>query len=155
MKRIAAIVASAGGAGYLPIAPGTWGTAVGCLLIYVLGRFQLISYEPWIILSAGVVLSIVSHYLISYLPETWEHDDGKIVIDEVIGMLITMIFVPITLLNLFLGFVLFRIFDIWKPLGIRKFDDLQTDWGVIADDVLAGIYANVTLQVVIVLLLWI
>jgi phosphatidylglycerophosphatase A len=83
------------------------------------------------------------------LEPEWGHDPQKIVIDEIIGFWIAMIAVPYTAWTLFAGFVLFRIFDIWKPLGIRKMEKFKGGWGVMLDDVLAGIYANIVLQVLI------
>lgn len=69
--------------------------------------------------------------------------------DEVIGMWITMLFVPFNNINLLIGFILFRFFDIAKPLGVRKLEALPRGVGVMADDVLAGIYANIVLQIII------
>ena len=79
----------------------------------------------------------------------WGKDHGRVVIDEVAGMCITLLFVPVTLKFVLIGLVLFRFFDIVKPLGIRQLEKLPGGWGVMADDVLAGIYANVVLQILI------
>ena len=65
-----------------------------------------------------------------------------------------MLFIPFTLINLIIGFFLFRLFDIWKPLFIRKLEALPGGWGVMLDDVLAGVYANVVLQVIVYLALF-
>jgi phosphatidylglycerophosphatase A len=72
-----------------------------------------------------------------------------VVIDEVAGMLITLIFIPITLKCVLTGLVLFRFFDITKPLFIRKMESLPKGWGVMADDVLAGIYAHIVLTIIV------
>jgi phosphatidylglycerophosphatase A len=79
----------------------------------------------------------------------WGKDSSKVVIDEVAGMLITLLFIPVTVNNLMVGLLLFRFFDIAKPLGIRKMEDLPKGWGVMADDVLAGIYAHIVLLVLV------
>jgi phosphatidylglycerophosphatase A len=71
------------------------------------------------------------------------------VIDEVAGMCISLLWIPATPLNIFIGLVLFRFFDILKPLFIRKLEALPGGWGVMFDDVLAGIYANIILQIFI------
>jgi len=155
MKWLATFISSAGGAGYAPIAPGTWGTLVGCLLLYLFTVLFESFDATWPLLLLTVIVTIVSHQLISFLPDTWIHDDGKIVIDEVLGLWVTLLFLPLSPLNLLLGFILFRIFDIWKPLGIRWFDRLKSDWGVIADDLVAGVYANIALRGVILFLAWI
>ncbi len=152
MKWLAKAILSAGGAGYAPIAPGTWGTAVGGVVLYMLSMTTSHMIQGIVIVAGSVVLSILSHQLIPYLPKSWAHDDGRIVIDEVIGMWVTLSFIPLTFLNICIGFVLFRIFDIWKPFGIERFDKLHTNWGVIADDILAGIYSNLVLRVILVLL---
>ena len=76
----------------------------------------------------------------------WGHDAGKIVIDEVVGMWITLWLVPKSLMLYAIGFVLFRVFDILKPLGVRQSQKLPGGWGVMVDDLLAGVYANLILQ---------
>ncbi|SDG58272.1 phosphatidylglycerophosphatase A [Pedobacter terrae] len=82
--------------------------------------------------------------------EIWGKDHNRVVIDEVAGMCITLLFVPLKWQYTLIGLVLFRFFDILKPFGIRKLEELPGGWGVMADDVLAGIYANVILQLVVV-----
>lgn len=80
------------------------------------------------------------------LEAVWGSDPSRIVIDEMVGVWIAMLGVPFSITNLALAFVLFRIFDIWKPLGIRKMEDFKSGWGVMMDDVLAGIYALILLH---------
>lgn len=82
--------------------------------------------------------------------EIWGKDHNRVVIDEVAGMCITLLFVPLKWQYTLIGLVLFRFFDILKPFGIRKLEKLPGGWGVMADDVLAGIYANIILQLVMV-----
>lgn len=82
--------------------------------------------------------------------EIWGKDHNRVVIDEVAGMCITLLFVPLKWQYTLIGLVLFRFFDILKPFGIRKLEELPGGWGVMADDVLAGIYANIILQLVMV-----
>ena len=79
----------------------------------------------------------------------WGKDHNRVVIDEVAGMCITLLFIPVEIKYVALGLVLFRFFDIVKPLGIRKLEKWPGGWGVMADDVLAGIYANVVMQLII------
>lgn len=76
----------------------------------------------------------------------WGHDSSKVVVDEVAGMMITLAWAPVDIRYAVAGFVLFRFFDILKPLGIRKAEKLRGGWGVMGDDVLAGIYSFVILQ---------
>jgi phosphatidylglycerophosphatase A len=155
MKWLATFISSAGGAGYVPFAPGTWGTLVGCIILYVLSYFFVGFNSGWQLVGLTIVLSVFSHQLIAFLPDTWVHDDGRIVIDEVLGLWVTLFFLPVTPTTLVLGFIFFRIFDIWKPLGIRYFDQLKSNWGVIVDDIVAGVYANIALRGVILILSWI
>ncbi len=79
----------------------------------------------------------------------WGKDSNKVVIDEVAGMMITLLFLPINFKSVFTGLVLFRFFDIIKPLFIKKMELLPKGWGVMADDVLAGIYANLVLKLIL------
>lgn len=79
----------------------------------------------------------------------WGKDHSRVVIDEVAGQAIALLFIPVSLLYILTALVLFRFFDIAKPLLIRKLEALPGGWGVMADDVLAGIYANIILQVII------
>ena len=74
-------------------------------------------------------------------------DPGQVVADEVCGFLVTMILVPSTLSNIFLGFLLFRFFDITKPYPVRKFEKLPGGWGIVIDDIAAGVYACITLHI--------
>jgi phosphatidylglycerophosphatase A len=84
----------------------------------------------------------------------WGEDASKIVIDEVLGMFLTLCFVPFSWTNLLLGFVLFRFYDIVKPFGIRKLEQYPHGWGVMLDDAAAGVAANGTLQVLLVMGQW-
>jgi len=76
----------------------------------------------------------------------WGKDHGRVVIDEVAGMCISLLFIPVTIWYVLAGLILFRFFDIVKPLFIKKLELLPGGWGVMMDDVLAGIYANILLQ---------
>jgi phosphatidylglycerophosphatase A len=137
-------LATALGAGYLPKAPGTWGSAVGLLL--------------WLVLpaSAWVQATAIAFVLVA---GTWSagvaerhfgrHDPGQVVIDEVAGMLITMFLNPAGWVSALLGFLLFRAADIVKPFPARRFEGLPGGFGIMADDVMAAIYANLVLRLCI------
>lgn len=148
------IFATGFGAGYSPIAPGTMGALVGVLFL-IPELFRLTWHHlPTPIIDPWYLVLIFSFFFIGVkatneLESEWGHDPQRIVIDEIVGMWITMIAVNDTLSTLFAGFILFRIFDIWKPLGIRKAEKLKGGWGVMTDDVLAGVYANIVLQILI------
>ena len=79
----------------------------------------------------------------------WGKDSSKVVIDEVAGMCLTLLFIPVRWQYVLIGLVLFRFFDIVKPLYIRRMEKLNGGWGVMMDDVLAGIYSNIVLQLIV------
>lgn len=146
MKKIILLLATGLGSGYSPVAPGTFGSLVGLLLYvplsYLTLPLYLVTVLTFIILSAWV--STAAEALLQ------AKDCQKIVIDEVAGILVTMALVPYSWKAAILGFVLFRIFDIVKPYPARLIQDKVTGgWGVVGDDVMAGIYANIVLQVIL------
>lgn len=136
---VARALATAGGAGLSPIAPGTCGTLVTLPLCWALAHVGLGAY---LAIVAGVIALGV--WAAHVADESWKtHDSGRIVIDEVAGMLLTVAFVDRRSLTLLaVGFVLFRVADIWKPWPARAIDrGLGGGLGVILDDVAAGAYA--------------
>lgn len=145
------IIATGFGSGYAPVAPGTAGALIACGILWVL---QLVMPEQfsggweqahWLLLLTFVffLLGIKSA---GEVEKDWGHDASRVVVDEMVGVWIAMLGVPFTWPNLLLAFVLFRVFDIWKPLGIRKLERLSGGWGVMMDDVLAGVYAAILLH---------
>ncbi len=137
------------GTGCVPMMPGTIGTLVG-VLFYL--PMQTLSWPIYIgvtvvLFSLGVWLCDVTARHLGV------HDHGGIVWDEIVGFLITMTAVPPDWRFVLLGFVLFRLFDIWKPWPISWLDSkLSGGLGIMSDDVLAGIYALIVLQIIINLL---
>ncbi|MCG8671631.1 MAG: phosphatidylglycerophosphatase A [Pseudomonadales bacterium] len=134
------------GSGAAPKAPGTWGTVMGAALYIPLSGLSLWPYLAVVLLSF-----VIGIYLCGKTSKDWGvHDHGGIVWDEFVGFWITMIAVPFTWYWLLLGFALFRLFDIWKPWPIKYFDQhVHGGLGIMLDDVLAGIFALVILQLVI------
>ena len=132
--------------GYLPKAPGTWGSLVGLLLFFLL---HTLSLEIYLAVLAG--LFVIGTFAAGEAEKIVDHKDpGLVVIDEIVGMLITMIAIPATPLAMGLGFILFRIFDIWKPFPVNFFDQrFHGGLGIMLDDVMAGIYSLIILQLVI------
>ncbi len=140
-EKIIKFLACGFGSGLAPIAPGTFGTLAGvpiCLLCLPL---------PWFLrLLVVLVLMALSIYVAGRAEEIYQKkDDQRIVIDEIIGFQVTMLPVMITTAHLCAGFVLFRIFDILKPFPIDNLQRLPGGWGVVLDDVGAGIYAGLVL----------
>jgi phosphatidylglycerophosphatase A len=152
--RLSKLIATAFGTGYVPMAPGTAGSIIGMIFLYVfnLVLMQLFELDIYIVYS-GIVLIIFTFYIggfaIKKVHEEWKHDSGKIVIDEVIGVFITLFASPLDWRYYLTGLVLFRVFDIWKPLYIRKIDNMNSNWSVMLDDVLAGVYSFILLRLMI------
>jgi len=144
MKKFVLFFATGFGSGYIPIMPGTCGSLVGVGLFWLLKDLHAAPYlvtiatftvfACWVAGQADLVMGT--------------KDNQKIVIDEIVGIFVTMALVPVSWKSLLAGFVLFRIFDIWKPFPVRLLQDkVPGGWGVVGDDVMAGVYANLILQV--------
>ncbi|MGQ9646475.1 MAG: phosphatidylglycerophosphatase A family protein [Thermodesulfobacteriota bacterium] len=144
MKSIILLLASGCGAGYVPAAPGTAGTAFAIPIFLVLSLISSPLHELTIL-----AFFFFASWISGEAERFWgRRDHPKIVIDEIMGYLVTMLWVPKTTLFIILGFFLFRFFDVVKPPPIRLLEKVKGGYGVVLDDVLAGVYANVVLQVV-------
>jgi phosphatidylglycerophosphatase A len=142
-ERLSILISSFFYLGYSPVAPGTVGTLGAVILFYVISGFSNLFY-----LSVVIALIIFSVWVSEDARvRLGDSDPSSIVIDEVCGFLVTMILIPPSIINIALGFLLFRCFDILKPPPIRRSEALSGGLGIVADDVLAGIYANVLLQI--------
>ena len=153
--RIIILFASGFGSGYLRPAPGTWGSAAACLLLWLVGNF----WQPSLLIAIVIALLLlpVGAFCAQSAGKSWgKSDDGRIVIDEWLGIWISLLALPWTPMALILGFVFFRLFDIWKPAPIGYIDTrLANGWGVMLDDVVAGVYANVSIHILLLGLDWI
>ena len=144
MKHFILMFATGFGAGYSPIAPGTLGTLVAIPIYYFLSEIPFPLYE--ITLTGFFFLAVwVSEKTEAILGKK---DDPRIVIDEMMGFFITMFWVTKTPFFILVGFILFRFFDILKPFSIRGFEKVRGGFGVVLDDVMAGIYANIILHLI-------
>jgi phosphatidylglycerophosphatase A len=139
------IIASIFGIGFLK-GGGTYAAIVTCGFIYLLWQSPGLQ-NPWYLFAITIVITLLGVHVSNKVEPDWGEDSSRVVIDEVAGMLIAMVFIPINIYLLLAGLVLFRFFDIVKPLGIRKMEALPSGTGVMMDDVLAGFYSNVLLQV--------
>jgi phosphatidylglycerophosphatase A len=147
MERIARLIATFFGSGFFPIAPATFASAIVAGILFALGGGALGRGFPLaegLVMLALVPISIWSAHVAE---KSLGHDASPIVIDEVLGQMIALWCVPRTWGWVLAGFLLFRLFDIWKPLGARKAQDLPGGFGIVVDDVMAGIFALVLLQV--------
>jgi len=149
VTRLAVFVATVGYCGYFPIAPGTVGSAAG-LVFYL-----LVWWTGSPVVEVGLIAALFAAGV--WAGTTAERyfggvDPGPIVLDEVVGMLITLAFIPVGWSGALAGFVLFRVFDVIKPYPARRFEQLHGGLGVMADDAMAAVYANVALRLTIWLL---
>jgi len=146
---LAKAIGTSFGAGYLPVAPGTFGALVGVLLYYCLHFFIPESLNS-ILLILIVIFTLLGTWACQIVLKEWGHDPSKIVLDETIGVWITLLFIPYNHWYIWLAFGLFRLFDIWKPLGIKAIDEkMKSTFSVMLDDIIAGIYAAIVLQAII------
>ena len=144
-NRLITILASFFYLGYSPIAPGTMGT-IGAIPLYYLLTAYLTNIQY---LIAAIILTVFGIIISFEAVALYNEDDAKeIVIDEVVGYLVTMILIAPNTLNIVLGFFLFRFFDIVKPFPVRRFERLRGGYGVVMDDVAAGIMACLTLHII-------
>jgi phosphatidylglycerophosphatase A len=143
MTRLALVVATAGGAGYAPFAPGTFGSAVG-VLIYWLTRHWPLAWQ--VALMVAVILA--GTWASSVAARHFQREDpGQVVIDEVAGQLVTLVATGAGGLGTLIGFLAFRAFDIVKPWPVNRLERLPGGTGIMADDVMAGVYSNIVLQI--------
>jgi phosphatidylglycerophosphatase A len=151
MNRIPKIVATFLGVGYLPLAPGTWGSLAATLVYLGIGwTVNNSSWLPLLLILLSGLIYFLGVWAVKKLQDEWGNDPSRVVIDEACGIFVTLIPFTFSITNAILGFILFRIFDIWKPFGIRKIDQMEEAGGhhVMLDDVAAGIYAAVILGVI-------
>lgn len=145
-------IATAGGIGYLPIAPGTWAAGVTAFFWFLYFKYfpEIVTWQIVILL----IIIVAGIYCSGKIASKNEKDPSHIVIDEVAGMIVTLLLIPPSLINIITGFILFRLFDIAKPLGIKKMEAFRNGWGIMLDDILAGIYSNILLRFLILLKIW-
>jgi phosphatidylglycerophosphatase A len=140
------LVATSLGIGYIGKGAGTVAAVACCICWYLAwaGAYQQI---PTVIIT--VVILFVGIWSSNKVVPLWGEDPARVVIDEVAGMCISMLFVPVNVKYVLCALLLFRFFDIVKPLYIKKMELLPGGWGIMMDDVLAGIYTNILLQLVV------
>ena len=141
------LIATWFGIGYIK-GGGTIAAAVTCGLIWLFWATPA-AQSSWMLLLITVVIILIGIYVGDKVEPFWGKDSYRVVIDEVAGMLITMVFVPHNAWLLLAGFILFRFFDMVKPLFIRRLEKLPGGTGVMLDDILAGIYSNILIQIFI------
>jgi phosphatidylglycerophosphatase A len=144
MNYFILLLASGFGAGFSPLVPGTTGTLAAIPLYLLLSSIPFPIYE-WTIVAFFFLSCWISDKAQSY----WgTKDDRRIVIDEIMGYFMTMMWLPRTVRYVVIGFFLFRFFDIFKPPPIRRLERVRGGYGVVLDDVVAGLYANIVLHII-------
>ena len=143
MNRLGLFIATCGYLGYVPVAPGTFGSAAGLAVFYAVRSTG----------STGVELATI---VVLFAIGVWsgtvaEHhfggiDPGPVVLDEVVGMLITLALLPVNVTGVIVGFLVFRVLDVVKPWPSARFERLPGGLGVMADDGMAAIYGNLVMQ---------
>ena len=158
MKRM---LTSCFGLGRLPVAPGTWGSLPPTIIFALCWQFGAPAVSITVLMAvlavAGSVLCV--KFAPAAIAATRKNDPGEVVVDELAGQAVTFLTVPLLITEALttgqiwavaaVGFVLFRIFDIAKPWPIRKLEKFPQGWGVLADDLLAGVYAAIALLICI------
>ena len=141
LNQVYHIIATLGFTGYIPYAPGTFGTAIGLFVIL------LIRPGDTVLLLLSIPVIIAGTVSAHHIEKALGKDSGHIVIDEFCGYLVSVMFIPKSTGYLIAAFVLFRLFDIFKPPPINRIErKISGGAGVMFDDLVAGVYANICLQ---------
>jgi len=141
-QRLAFVFATGFGSGLSPFAPGTAGSAVGLLFVWAMSYLPLagqIAFTLAVTALAMIAADITAR-------ATGLKDPGLVVADEIAGMMVTMIAIPLTFKSVLLGFLLFRVMDVVKPPPARRFERFKGGVGIVADDLMAGLYAHLALR---------
>ncbi len=143
MKKFALFLASTFYSGFFPIAPGTVGALIAAVVLWFL---------PQVSTPVMIVVIIVCFFsgvwAAGVAEQDWGTDPGRVNWDEVAGMLMTLLFLPKHWLIYVAGFLVFRFFDVVKPFPVNRMEKLPGGWGIMADDIAAGLYSNIVLQIV-------
>jgi phosphatidylglycerophosphatase A len=143
MCRLALFISTCGYLGYAPVAPGTFGSAAGLVVFYLVRMADSVTVELAaiaVLFAVGVWAGTIAEHHFGGV------DPGPIVLDEVVGMLITLCLLPVNGTGAFVGFLVFRILDVVKPFPSARFEKLPGGLGVMADDGMAAIYGNLAMR---------
>ncbi|HEX4823379.1 MAG TPA: phosphatidylglycerophosphatase A [Candidatus Polarisedimenticolaceae bacterium] len=143
--RIALALATGLGIGYASVAPGTWGSLPGVALAALLTRWA----GGWAVLGGATVVAAVGLWAADRAARRLgETDPGQVVVDEIAGQMVTLAFLPCTARVLVAGFFVFRALDVWKPWPANRLEALPGGSGIMADDLMAGLYGNLLLHLI-------
>jgi len=148
MHRLALVIATCGYVGYVPLAPGTAGSAVALVLLWAVRFTGSAAVE----IAVVAVLAAIGVWSAGVAERhVGRTDPGVVVIDEVVGMLITLLLLPLGVVSACVGFLVFRLLDIVKPWPSGRLESLPGGLGVMADDAMAAVYGHVIMRGLIVL----
>jgi len=137
------LLATGFGAGYGPIAPGTWGSVPGLAFVWGLDRLG----GHWAVLGGASFFAVAGVWAAGRAEALLgEKDPGRVVVDEIAGQMVALVFLPVTARVLFVAFLLFRALDVLKPWPAHRLEDLSGGSGIMADDLMVGLYANLILR---------
>ncbi len=143
MHRVGLFIATCGYLGYVPVAPGTFGSAAGLAVFFLIrstGSTTLEVAAILVLFAIGIWSGTIAEHHFGGI------DPAPVVMDEVVGMLITLAFVPVSLTGAIVGFLVFRVLDVFKPWPSARFERLPGGLGVMADDGMAAIYGNAVMH---------
>lgn len=143
---LSVLIGTGFGMGFSPVAPGTMGALLAVFVWFGLAHLLSAMWLLWLTVVLILLFTVAGIWAADRLEASWGEDPSRVVVDEMVGVWITLLAVPAGHVWYTLGaFLLFRLFDILKPLGIRRMENLRGGVGVMMDDVLAGIYGFVVL----------
>jgi phosphatidylglycerophosphatase A len=146
--RLGLFIATCGYLGYVPVAPGTFGSAAG-LVVYAAVRW---SGSPALELAVIILLFAIGVWSSSVAERHFGGvDPAPVILDEVVGMLITLALLPVNITGAIVGFLLFRLFDVIKPWPANRLEALHGGLGIMADDAMAGVYGNLAMRLLVML----
>jgi phosphatidylglycerophosphatase A len=143
MNRLGLFIATCAGVGYAPVAPGTFGSALGLVVFYAVRATGSVSVELAtivIVFAVGVWSATVAERHLGGV------DPGPVVVDEVAGMLITLALLPVNVTGAVVGFLIFRVLDVVKPWPASRFERLPGGLGIMADDGMAAVYGHLIMR---------
>ena len=147
------MIATGLGVGHFPYGPGTMGALLAILIWYPITTMA--NHTTWFLITFALILAftLLGAWSSTVAERYWGEDPSRVVIDEVVGQWITLLAVPAVFSwwHVLAAFVLFRFFDIVKPLGVRKMENFKSGWGIMADDILAGCYGAILIYLLIII----
>ena len=148
------LIATGCGVGFFPYGPGTMGAFFAIVVWYLLSLLVSMPSLIGITLALVVLFTFLGAWSATVSERYWGEDPSRVVIDEVVGQWIVLLAIPTNfqLWHVIVALALFRFFDIVKPLGVRKMEHFKGGWGFMADDILAGVYGFIVLQLLLIVL---